>query len=89
MSNIDIEEHLADVLAKEIAAEIDFGVMSEIMISQGWHKVQLDRFANNEEAVDVGYWVEENIKKKHIKYGSTFVFEDRGDAINFTLKWAS
>lgn len=88
MSSIDIKNQIADVMAKEIAAEIDFEIMSGIMTQQGWYKVKLDRFENNKHAVDIGYWVEDNAKGKFIKHGTIYVFEQEGDAVNFSLKWA-
>ena len=88
MSNINIEDQLADILAKEIAAEIDFGIMSELMGAQGWHKIKLERFLNREHSVDIRCWVEQNVKGKFLNNGSLYIFEEKGDAINFALKWA-
>ncbi len=88
MSSIDIEEMIADRLAKEIAAEIDFGIMADIMGAQGWHKVKLERFTNNEHAVDIKLWVTDNAVGKFINHGSLYIFEQKGDAVNFALKWA-
>ncbi len=85
---IDLEEEMMKVLAAEIAAELDFEVMSQVMIKSGWHKVVLDRFKNNNHAIDMKYWAEEYCKFGHFNHGTTFVFEDKGDAVNFTMKWA-
>ena len=86
---IDLEEEMTKVLADEISQEIDFGIIAEIMIQQGWHKVQLSPFKNNNHAVDIKYWVEEHCHYDHMNHGTTFIFEDQGDAVNFTMKWAT
>lgn len=86
--NIDLEAEMMKVLSEEIAAEMDFGIMAEMMIQQGWHKVVLDRFKNNNHAIDMKYWADEHCQYGHMNHGTTYVFEDQGDAVNFTLKWA-
>lgn len=88
MPDLNIEESIADELAKQVAAEIDFGIMSEMMIAQGWHRVQLDYYKSNKEAIDIHCWAEDNAKGKFIKHGVVYVFQQKGDAINFALKWA-
>lgn len=88
MSTIDIQEMIADKLAKEIAAEIDFEIMSDLMGAHGWHKVKLDRFTNNEHAVDIKTWVTDHAVGKFINHSTIYIFEQKGDAINFALKWA-
>ena len=85
---IDLEQEMMKVLSEEISREMDFGIMSEMMIQQGWHKVQLPPFKNNNHAVDIKYWAEEHCQFGYMNHGTTFVFEDKGDAVNFTLKWA-
>ena len=84
---INLEEEMTKVLAEEISQEIDFGVMSQIMVESGWHKVQLDNFKNNNRAVDIKYWAEEHCQFEYMNHGTTYVFKDQGDAVNFTLKW--
>lgn len=84
---MNLEDQIMNEMAKEISAEIDFGVMSEMMVAQGWHKVELGYFTNNKIAVDIAYWAEEHSKFKFIKHGRMYVFEDAGDAINFSLRW--
>lgn len=88
MSTVNVQDELVNQMAMEIAAEIDFEVMASVMIKSGWHKVKLDRFKNNNHAVDVLYWIEENSTAGHFHRGSTYIFEKKGDAINFALKWA-
>ncbi len=88
MSTVNVQEEMIDRMAREIAEEIDFEVMASLMVQSGWHKVKLARFENNNHAVDIAYWVEEHTIGGHIKHGSTYVFEKKGDAVNFSLKWS-
>lgn len=88
MGTRSIQDELLDQLAKEMAAEMDFAVMADLMIRDGWTKVTLDRFKNNNHAVDISYWTADHAKGKFIRHGTTYVFEEKGDAVNFALKWA-
>ena len=85
---MNLENEIADALAKEIAAEIDFDVMSNLMTRRGWHKVKLGYFENNNQAVDIYDWVQDNAKGNFIRQGTIYVFEHEGDAVNFSLRWA-
>lgn len=84
---MNIEEELSDQLASEMAKEIDFGIISTILIESGWTKVVVDRFTDNRNAVDIADWAEANCKGKHIKYAREYVFELKADAEWFTLVW--
>ncbi len=83
----EIEKELTETLGKAIQEEMDFSILADIMCSFGWTKVVLARFDDNKHAVDIAYWCEENVKHEWKNYGSHFIFENSGDAVNFTLKW--
>ena len=85
---MNLQDEYMEQLAREVASEIDFEVLSSLMIESGWHKVKLDRFENNNHAVDIAYWVQDNAKGKFIRHSTTYVFEEEGDAVNFSLRWA-
>jgi len=87
MSNL--EEQIVNEMAEQMSSAIDFEILSDVLVkSCGWHKVTLEVYTNNKDAVDIAGWAHDNCKFKHMKNGRTFVFEDQGDAINFTLKWS-
>jgi hypothetical protein len=47
----------------------------------------LDRLQDNNHAVDITYWLEENIKNPFERNGRDFLFEDSKDATMFILRW--
>lgn len=84
---MNLEDEIVNAMGKEISEEIDFEVLAGMLEGIGWHRVKLERFQNNHHAVNIMLWCEQHIKNPFNHRGSTFVFEDKGDAINFTLKW--
>jgi hypothetical protein len=86
---MNIEEEIANELSEQMCSAIDFEILSNVLVkSCGWHKVEISRFRDNNHAVDIKLWCEEYIKDRFQNFGRTFVFQDQGDAINFTLRWA-
>lgn len=83
----DLEDEIAHGLAREMCAEIDSFILFDMLKQLGWHQVALTRFADRKHACDIMYWCEENIKHPFESKGAVFVFEDRQDALLFTLKW--
>jgi len=86
MSNL--EEEIVNELGTQMQSEIDFQILSDMLVQAcGWHKVGLVRYQSRERSIDILKWCEENTKGHYQHRGGIFVFEDQGDAINFTLKW--
>ncbi len=86
---MNLEEEITKELADKMQSEMDFHILSDMLVqSCGWHKVTLSRFRDNHHAIDIRLWCEEHIKHPFESRGASFVFENQGDAINFTLKWA-
>ena len=81
-----LEDEMADILAKEIAREIDDGIMSNILVETGWTKVEY-HFASNQQAVDIADWMLENCQDSVERLGSDYVFENKKDAEWFILRW--
>ena len=84
---MSIEEKLLDRAGKAMAREIDREVLWGMLKDIGWHRVMLDRFTDNNHAVDITYWLEANCKNPFERSGADFIFESEIDAVNFTLRW--
>jgi len=84
---MNLEDEIIIELSTGMHSEIDFQILSDILVNLGWKKVSLNRFNNNEHAVDIKLWLEEHTCGVWQCRGSTFVFQNHGDAVNFTLKW--
>jgi hypothetical protein len=86
---MNLEEQIVSELSEQMSSAMDFVILSDVLvIACGWHKVELERFKNNRHAVDIANWCHDTIKNEWKRNGCHFVFEDLGDAVNFTLKWA-
>ena len=83
-----MQDEILDELGEQMHSAIDFEILTDILVkSCGWHRIELDRFQNNRQAVDIANWCHDTVKHKWKRMGCHFVFEDQGDAVNFTLKW--
>jgi len=85
---MNLEEEIVNELATQMQSEMDFTILSDMLVQAcGWKKVTLPRFFSRQHSVDILMWCEENIKHPYEHRSTSFVFENEGDAVNFTLKW--
>ena len=47
----------------------------------------LDRFTDNNHAVDITHWLALHCKHAFERRGADFIFESEIDAVNFALRW--
>jgi hypothetical protein len=85
--DVNLEDQIAENLSKEIAREIDKEILWGMLQGIGWIRVTLPSFVDNNHAVDITYWLEENCKGRVERNGSDFLFERGEDAVIFTLRW--
>ncbi len=84
----DLEEEITQELATQMQSEMDFHILSDMLVQGcGWTKVVLTRFWNRKHSIDILMWCEEHIKHPFEHRGTSFVFQDKGDAVNFSLRW--
>ena len=84
---MNLQDQILDELSTQMQSEIDFQVLSDMLVQLGWRKVTLTRFFSRKHSVDILMWCEEHIKHPFEHRGTTFVFENQGDAVNFSLRW--
>jgi hypothetical protein len=82
-----LEEEMIEKAGAEMAREIDREVLWGMLQGIGWTRVMIDRLQDNTHAVDITYWLEENIKNPFERNGRDFLFEDSKDATMFILRW--
>lgn len=83
----DLEEELSQKMSAILAEEIDWELITDMMVSVGWTKVHLERFQNRYHSVDVHNWLNENCSGHYKSRGSTFIFEKEEEAEWFSLRW--
>lgn len=85
-----MEQQMLDRFAKEMQQEIDGEILSDLLVMQGWTKVDLPPFNSRYQAVDIFEWCQANCIggfKEFKQFGRTFVFKEAKDATAFALKW--
>lgn len=81
-----IENEIAETLAKEIAREIDFEVMSSILLEDGWSKVVLKPMVQ-ETSSAIDQWLLTHCPKDCMHMGLVFLFKEQKVANWFALTW--
>ena len=84
---MNMEQELLDKAGKEMAREIDREILWSLFEGIGWTRFKISRLTDNNHAVDISYWLDENCKGKFERNGSEFLFEDSKDAVLFMMRW--
>ena len=79
-AEMNLEQEIADSLAKEMADTIDFAMLGSLL---NWTQVEMFYHAMGE----VDRWLEANCKCCYKRYKDQFIFEDEQDANWFKLRW--
>lgn len=82
-----LEHEYLEKLAKDVADEIDFDVLSTLLVDSGWTKVELPVFASRFHLMDIDIWIEQNCSGTVKSFGNKFIFENPKDVTLFILRW--
>jgi hypothetical protein len=74
--------------AKKLSQSIDQEIIWSMLEADGWKRFEISRFQDNNHAVDITHWLDENCKGNYHRNGAKFLFEDSKDAALFALRWA-
>jgi len=80
-----LEDEILVKAAQDIADDIDFQLMTELLCQGGWIKVTLDPMTM-EQSREIDKWIAKCDGSVHTK-GLVFVFEEPKEAEWFILKW--
>jgi len=86
---MNMEDGIINSMAKQMASDIDREVLWSMLQGMGWCRVMLPRLIDNNHAIDITYWLEENCKKAFERNGRDFLFESQKDANWFKLRWGT
>ncbi len=86
---MNLEKEILDELSTKMQSEIDREIMWSMLKNLGWRRVILDRYTDNNHAVDIRHWLALNTKKSYECNGRDFIFEDARDANWFVLRWGT
>ncbi len=83
----DLQQAILDNMAMQIQQDMDREILWSMLSEMGWTRVMLDSLQSNTHAVDIKYWLENNITGAYECRGRDFIFENKKDAAWFTLRW--
>ena len=82
-----LEEELLNKAGNDMAREIDREVLWGLFEGIGWTRFKISRLTDNNHAIDITIWLEDNCKGKFERNGAEFLFEDSKDAVLFMMRW--
>ena len=83
---MNIQDQIINDMGKAMSDEIDFQILSDMLVGIGWRKVVLSPMSW-EDGAEVDLWCETNVKGNFETMGLVWVFEDEEDANWFALRW--
>lgn len=86
MSIIDIEKELMESLANEMRKTMDFEVLCELLIPEGYTRFEID-YGSSKTWFEVMEWVANTATGEYREHNGTWLFENTKDATMFKLKW--
>lgn len=84
---MNVEQEIIDKAAKNLADEIDWGILADIYLSSGWTEVVVSNYTQKYRQ-GMADWIYENIKGHKTGYRERWLFKDAKDATFFSLRWA-
>lgn len=82
-----LEEMVIEHQAKQIAKDLDFIILSSILVeTDGWVKITLSPMGH-EKSESIDRWLVNDCQGKHMFEGLVFVFEKKEDAAMFALTY--
>jgi len=85
----NLEEEIAKELAEKMCSDIDFQILSDMLISAcGWTRIVLGPMTK-EHGDQIDLWVNNNVKGPYQTRGIVWIFQNESDAVHFTLKWVN
>ena len=84
---MSLQDQIVEELGTKMQSEMDREILWGMLKNLGWTRVTLDRFTDNNHAVDISYWLADNIKNPFERSGADFIFENDRDAMTFILRW--
>lgn len=85
--NVMLEQEIMEAKAKELQNEIDRKVLWDMLKGTGWTQVSISRLQDNNHAIDIRAWLQDNCKYSYMDNGRNFIFEDSKEATMFILRW--
>lgn len=82
----NLQEQIINDAGNAIAKEIDFTILTDMLVQIGWRRVILSPMTW-EHGYEVDEWTAKHVKGNFETMGLVWVFEDEEDANWFALRW--
>ena len=82
-----LEEELLTKAGNDMAREIDREILWGLFEGIGWTRFKISRLTDNNHAIDITNWLEDNCRGQFERNGAEFLFEDSKDAVLFMMRW--
>jgi hypothetical protein len=84
-----IEQEIINRAGKQMAEEIDFGILADLLKEIGWVEIEFEPHVESILLYEIQNWMQDNCKGLFRSRGKRFLFELEKDASWFLLKWGS
>jgi hypothetical protein len=90
---MNIEQAILEDVSREMSSAKDRGLYEDLLfinrLDEGWHLVKISKDTDNQHAIDINYWLAENVVKDEYQRDiRDFIFKREQDATLFLLRWA-
>jgi hypothetical protein len=82
-----IVDEIANRFAAQLAKEIDWELIADMLVADGWTKAEIVPFSRPELQRAVLNWVQTNVQGHYQNFETQYVFQNEKDAVLFALKW--
>ena len=82
-----LEQDILNDMGNQMAKEMDFHIIADLLVDIGWTSVELKRFHSRENSVDIIEWLETTCTGEWKNLSTRFIFEKKQDAEWFILRW--
>ncbi len=84
---MNIQDEIVNELASKMQSEIDYQILSDMLVELGWCRVFINYAPPERSWADVKQWAEDNCRGNHQEHNGIWLFENQQDANWFTLRW--
>ena len=83
---MNLEDQITAELAEQLCSDIDFEILTNVLVDCGWHKIVLTPMTK-ERSDNIDQWIVDNVKGHYNNRGLVWIFQESSEAMMFTLKW--
>ncbi len=84
---MNIQDEIVNELASKMQSEIDYQILSDMLVELGWRRVFINYAPPERSWVVVKQWAEDNCRGPHQEHNGIWLFENEQDANWFALRW--